>query len=99
VDHADMHMRKRGHLLLEQNGTEAGVESTDTLIPQHLAEAANEAVGVGGLRDETDTGSLERALVGLLACVLERHRKGGRAAHGRTRAISAMNSAKPADAR
>lgn len=47
--------------LLEQNGSEAGVESTDTLVLEHLGETANETVGVGGLRDETDTGSLERA--------------------------------------
>lgn len=49
------------HLLLEQNGSETGVEGTDTLVLEHLAEAANETVGVGGLGDETDTGGLKRA--------------------------------------
>lgn len=48
-------------LLLEQDGSETGVESTDTLVLQHLGETANETVGIGRLRDETDTGSLERA--------------------------------------
>lgn len=46
--------------LLEQNGNESGVESTDALILQDLAEAANETVGESGCRDETDTGSLKR---------------------------------------
>jgi hypothetical protein len=49
------------HVLLEQNGAETGVEGTDTLVLQDLAEATDEAVGKGGLRDETDTGGLERA--------------------------------------
>lgn len=48
-------------LLLEQDGSETGVESTDTLVLQHLGETTNETVGIGRLRDETDTGSLERA--------------------------------------
>lgn len=47
--------------LLEQNRTETSIESTDTLVLQHLAETADKTVGIGGLRDETDTGSLERA--------------------------------------
>ena len=50
-----------GDLLLEQDGTETCVESTDTLVLQHLAEASNEAIGVGWLGDETNTGGLERA--------------------------------------
>jgi hypothetical protein len=51
----------RENLLLEKNGSESGVESTDTLVLQHLGETTNETVGIGGLRNETDTGSLERA--------------------------------------
>lgn len=53
--------REDRNLLLEQNGAEASVEGTDALLLQHLAEAAQQAIGVGGLRDETDTGGLERA--------------------------------------
>lgn len=49
------------NLLLEQNRAETSVEGTDTLLAQHLGEAANQAIGVGGLGDETDTGGLERA--------------------------------------
>lgn len=49
------------NLLLEENGTETSVESTDTLRLEHLAETTDETVGVGRLRDETDTGSLKRA--------------------------------------
>ena len=49
------------HLLLEADGPETGVESTNTLGLEDLGEAANEAVGVGGLGDETDTSSLEGA--------------------------------------
>jgi hypothetical protein len=49
------------HLLLEENGTETSVESTDTLVLEHLGETTDETVGVGRLRDETDTGSLKRA--------------------------------------
>ena len=48
-------------VLLEQEGTEAGVERADTLSLEHLAEATDQAVGVGGLGNETDTGSLKRA--------------------------------------
>lgn len=48
-------------LLLEQNGTETSVEGTNTLLLQHLAETADKTRGVGGLRDETDTGGLEGA--------------------------------------
>lgn len=49
------------NLLLEQDGSETGVESTGTLVLQHLGETTNETVGIGGLGDETDTGSLKRA--------------------------------------
>ena len=49
------------NLLLEEDGSETGVESTNTLVLEDLAEAANQAVGIGGLSDETDTGGLERA--------------------------------------
>ena len=49
------------NLLLEQDGTETGVEGCETLVLQHLAEASDQAVGVGRLRNETDTGGLEGA--------------------------------------
>src|SRR5690606_22716333 len=49
------------NVLLEQDGAEAGVEGTDALSLQHLSEATDQAAGVGGLRDEADTGGLERA--------------------------------------
>ena len=49
------------NLLLEQDRTETSVEGTDTLVLQHLAEASNETIGVCWLRDEPDTGGLERA--------------------------------------
>lgn len=47
------------NVLLEQDGTEARVESTDTLVLQDLAEATNETIGEGRVRDETNTGGLE----------------------------------------
>jgi hypothetical protein len=50
-----------GYVLLEQDRSETRVEGTDTFSLEDLAEAANQAVGKGRLRDETDTGSLERA--------------------------------------
>ena len=53
--------QKRRNVLLEEDGTETSVESTDTLVLHHLAEALDETVGIGGVRDETDTGSLKRA--------------------------------------
>jgi hypothetical protein len=49
------------NILLEQDGTESGVEGTDTLVLQHLAETRDETAGVGGLGNETDTGSLKGA--------------------------------------
>jgi len=48
-------------LLLEEDGSEAGVESTNTFRLEHLAEAADETAGICRLRDETDAGGLERA--------------------------------------
>lgn len=51
----------RENSLLEENGSETGVESTDTLVLDNLAEARDETAGVGGLRDETDTGGLKGA--------------------------------------
>lgn len=51
---------QKKNILLEQNGTETGVEGTNTLVLEHLAEAADEAGGIGGLGDETDTGGLKR---------------------------------------
>ncbi|KAJ8107405.1 hypothetical protein OPT61_g8892 [Boeremia exigua] len=43
------------------DGTEARVESTNTLVLEDLAEAADQTVGELGVRDETNTGGLERA--------------------------------------
>lgn len=50
-----------GNSLLEQNGTETGVESTDTLVLEDLAGTVEETLGVGRLSDKTDTGGLEGA--------------------------------------
>lgn len=52
---------KNGSLLLEEDRSESGVESTDTLSLEHLGETTNQAIGIGGFGDETDTGGLERA--------------------------------------
>jgi hypothetical protein len=52
---------RNSYILLEQDGPEARVEGANTLSPEDLGEAANQAVGKGGLRDETDTSGLERA--------------------------------------
>lgn len=49
------------HLLLEQDGTETSIESTNTLVLQHLAESTNESIGVCGLGNETDTSGLKGA--------------------------------------
>jgi len=49
------------YLLLEQNRTEAGVESTDTLVLHHLAESSNKTIGICWLGNETDTCGLKRA--------------------------------------
>ena len=49
------------NLLLEQDGAETSVESTNTLILHDLAESANESIGVRGFGNETDTSSLKRA--------------------------------------
>jgi len=48
-------------LLLEQDGAETSVESTNTLVLQHLAESTDKTAGICWLRDETDTGSLKGA--------------------------------------
>lgn len=48
-------------LLLEANGAETRVESTDTLVLGHLGETRDQTASVGGLRYQTDTGSLKRA--------------------------------------
>lgn len=48
-------------LLLEQDWAETSIESTDTLVLQHLAESTDETIGICWLRDETDTGGLKRA--------------------------------------
>jgi hypothetical protein len=53
--------RKYDYILLEQDGPETRVESTNTLSLENFAEAADKAVGEGGIRDETDAGGLERA--------------------------------------
>jgi len=47
--------------LLEQDGAETTVESTDTFILENLAETANKAGGEGGLGNKTDTGGFEGA--------------------------------------
>jgi hypothetical protein len=47
--------------LLEQNGTETTVESTETFLRSDLGGTRHEAGREGGFGDETDTGSLERA--------------------------------------
>jgi hypothetical protein len=47
--------------LLEQDGTETGVETTDTLLPCDPGETAEKTIGKGRLGDEPDTGGLERA--------------------------------------
>lgn len=52
---------KTCYLLLEQDRAETSIESTDTLILQHLAKSTNETIRICGLRDETDTGSLKGA--------------------------------------
>lgn len=49
------------NLLLEEDGPESSVERTETLLLEDLAESADQAVGVCGIRDETDAGGLERA--------------------------------------
>lgn len=49
------------YVLLEENGTEAGVERHNTLILQDLGETTNKAASEGRLRHETDTSSLQRA--------------------------------------
>lgn len=49
------------NLLLEEDRTETSVESTNTLVLQDLGETADKTAGVCRVRDETDTGSLERA--------------------------------------
>lgn len=49
------------HLLLEENRAEARVESTETLVLHDLAEAAHQTTGESGLRDQTNTGSFQRA--------------------------------------
>ena len=49
------------HLLLEQDRTETGIESSNTLVLHHLAETSNETIGICWLRNETDTGGLKRA--------------------------------------
>lgn len=48
-------------VLLEEDGAESRVESTDTLVLGDLAEARDQTRSKAGLSDETDTGSLERA--------------------------------------
>lgn len=49
------------HVLLEKNGTESRVESTDTLLLEDTTEAAQQTASEGGLGDKTNTGGLERA--------------------------------------
>jgi len=49
------------NLLLEEHGTETRVETAETLSLCDLGETRNETGSEGGLRNETDTGGLERA--------------------------------------
>jgi len=49
------------NLLLEEDGTEARVESTETLRLVDLAETTDKTGSKGRLRHETDTGGLEGA--------------------------------------
>ena len=48
-------------VLLEEDGTETAVESTNALLLGDLGETGDETAGEGGLGDETDTGGLKRA--------------------------------------
>jgi hypothetical protein len=48
-------------VLLEQDGTETRVESTNTLSAEDLAETTNQTVGELGVGNETDTGGLKGA--------------------------------------
>ena len=47
--------------LLEENGTEPTVESSDTFLPSDLAETGDETRSEGGFGDESDTGGFKRA--------------------------------------
>ena len=49
------------NLLLEEDRTETSVESTETFVLEHLGHTTDQTIGIGRLRDETDTGSLKRA--------------------------------------
>lgn len=48
-------------LLLEQDGTEAGIECAEAFLAGNLGHAADEACREGGLGHETDAGGFERA--------------------------------------
>ena len=54
-------MMARENILLEEKGTETTVEGAEALLLSDLGEATNEAIGEGGLGNETDTGGLKRA--------------------------------------
>ena len=49
------------NVLLEEDRTKARVESTNALVLEDFAETTNQSVSEARCRDETDTGSLERA--------------------------------------
>jgi len=49
------------NLLLEKDGSESGVESTNTLSAQDLGETRDQTGSKGGLGHKTNTGSFERA--------------------------------------
>lgn len=51
----------RSNVLLEEDRAKTRVESTNALVLENLAEPTNQTVGEARCRDETDTGSLERA--------------------------------------
>lgn len=60
----DLKDGKLGHgvrNLLEQDGTETGVESSDTLLPEDSGESTSESVGKGRLGDESDSDGLKGA--------------------------------------
>jgi hypothetical protein len=49
------------NVLLEEDGAETRVESTNALVLENLAETTNQTVGEARGRDEPDASSLERA--------------------------------------
>jgi hypothetical protein len=56
-----MGVRTGVNILLEEQGSEASVERGNTLSLEDLGETADQTIGISWLRNETNTGSLERA--------------------------------------